>query len=113
MTKLKIVIILEKFIENKARELVISGGKIEAIKFVHHSTSASLKQAKYYIDVLDLEHSLRDILGNMKIKELSTTLLEIKISELVALGRRVYAIKLLYIVKDMSLSDADKYIDTI
>ena len=41
----------------KARQLITQGRKIEAIQLVHHGTEMTLKEAKDYIDRLDLEHS--------------------------------------------------------
>lgn len=42
---------------DKARKLITQGRKIEAIQLLHHGTEMTLKEAKDYIDRLDLEHS--------------------------------------------------------
>jgi len=103
----------DKLVANKARQFVASNRKIEAIQLVHHNTEMDLKEAKDYIDRLDLEHSLHDILDDTPLKDLSQSLLDTKARELVALGRKVDAIKLMHRATNMSLSEANKYINTL
>ncbi len=47
----------DKFMIDKARQLITQGRKIEAIQLVHHASDMTLKESKDYIDRLALEHS--------------------------------------------------------
>ncbi len=47
----------DKFMIDKARQLITQGRKIEAIQFLHHASDMTLKESKDYIDRLALEHS--------------------------------------------------------
>ncbi len=47
----------DKFMIDKARQLITQGRKLEAIQLLHHATDMTLKEAKDYIDRLALEHS--------------------------------------------------------
>lgn len=103
----------DKIVANKARQLVTLNKNIEAIQFVHQNTEMDLKEAKDYIDILDLEYSLQDILGDTPLKDLSRSSLDTKVRELIAKDRKVDAIKLMHRATNMSLSEANKYINTL
>ena len=47
----------DKFMIDKARQLITQGRKLEAIQFLHHATDMTLKESKDYIDRLALERS--------------------------------------------------------
>ncbi len=47
----------DKFMIDKARQLITQGRKIEAIQLLHHAADMTLKVSKDYIDRLALEHS--------------------------------------------------------
>ena len=51
----------DKFMIDKARQLITQGRKIEAIQLLNHATEMTLKESKDYIDRLDLEHPLHDV----------------------------------------------------
>ena len=104
---------LDTHMAEKARQLVIQDRKIEAIKLLHHNTKMGLKEAKNYIDRLALEYSLRDIVHDIPIQELSQPQVEATIRELVTLGREVEAMQLMQLTTGMSIDEAYEHINTL
>jgi len=95
------------------QQLVVQDRKVEAIKLLHHNTGMGLNEAKNYVDRLALEYSLRDILHNIPIQELSQPQIEATIRELVTLGRNVEAMQLMHLTAGMSMNEAYEHIEML
>lgn len=95
-------------VEQEARFYLEQGRKIEAIKKVMELTGKGLKEAKDYVDALELA-----VLRARRPAVESNEELEFAVRDLVDRGRKIEAIKKVMELSGMGLKEAKKFVDSL
>ena len=97
--------------EHEIKELIVKGKKIAAVKLYREVTGASLKDAKYAVDAIEMG-TVIDLPETKQIGEIDPAL-ESRIKRLLAERKKIEAVKVFREVYNCGLKEAKEAVDII